>query len=108
MRDGRPQVTPIWFTFDGERIVLNSARGRVKDRNMRERPQVSLSIVDPDNAYRYIQMMGTVTEVTEEGGDAHIDVLAKKYLGKDRYPWRQPGEVPVVYYVTPERVQASG
>jgi PPOX class probable F420-dependent enzyme len=108
MRDGRPQVTPIWFSFDGERIVLNSARGRVKDRNMRERPQVSLSIVDPDNAYRYIQIMGTVTEVTEEGGDAHIDVLAKKYLGKDRYPWRQPGEVRVVYYVTPERVQVSG
>jgi len=108
MRDGRPQVTPIWFSFDGERIVLNSARGRVKDRNMRERPQVSLSIVDPDNAYRYIQIMGTVTEVTEEGGDAHIDVLAKKYLGKERYPWRQPGEVRVVYYVTPERVQVSG
>lgn len=108
MRDGRPQVTPIWFSFDGERVLLNSARGRVKDRNMRERPQVSLSIVDPDNAYRYIQIMGRVTEVTEEGGDAHIDLLAKKYLGKDRYPWRQPGEVRVVYHVTPERVQASG
>lgn len=108
MRDGRPQVTPIWFSFDGERIGLNSARGRIKDRNMRERPQVALSIVDPDNAYRYIQIMGSVTEITEAGGDAHIDVLARKYLGKDRYPWRQAGEVRVIYWVTPERVQASG
>lgn len=108
MRDGRPQVTPIWFSFDGQRIGLNSARGRVKDRNMRERPQVALSIVDPDNAYRYIQIMGTVTEITEEGGDAHIDVLARKYLGKDRYPWRQPGEVRVIYWVTPERIHATG
>ncbi len=108
MADGRPQVTPIWFSFDGKRIGLNSARGRVKDRNMSERPQVALSIVDPDNAYRYIQIMGSVTEITEAGGDAHIDQLASKYLGKDRYPWRQPGEVRVIYWVTPERVQAMG
>jgi PPOX class probable F420-dependent enzyme len=108
MQDGRPQVTPIWFSYDGTRIVLNSARGRVKDRNMRARPQVALSIVDPDNAYRYIQIMGTITEITEEGGDAHIDVLARKYLGKDKYPWRQPGEVRVLYKVTPERVQVMG
>jgi PPOX class probable F420-dependent enzyme len=108
MKDGRPQVTPIWFSYDGERILLNSARGRVKDRNMRARPQVALSIVDPDNGYRYIQIMGTITEVTEEGGDAHIDVLAKKYIGKDKYPWRQPDEVRVIYKVTPERVQTMG
>jgi PPOX class probable F420-dependent enzyme len=108
MADGRPQVTPIWFSYENGRIVLNSARGRVKDRNMRERPQVALSIVDPDNAYRYLQIMGEITQVTEEGGDAHIDTLAKKYLGKDRYPWRQPGEVRVLYYVTPERVQVMG
>ena len=108
MKDGRPQVTPIWFSFDGERILLNSAAGRVKDRNMRDRPQVALSITDPDNDYRYVQIMGTITEITEQGGDAHIDTLAKKYLGKERYPWRQPGEVRVIYKVTPERVSASG
>lgn len=108
MEDGRPQVTPIWFSYDGDRIALNSARGRVKDRNMRERPQVALSIVDPDNAFRYIQIMGTITEITEDGGDAHIDTLAQKYLGKSRYPWRQPGEVRVIYKVTLDRVQASG
>ena len=108
MPDGRPQVTPIWFSYEDERIILNSARGRVKDRNMRERPQVALSIVDPDNAFRYIQIMGAVTEITEDGGDAHIDQLAQKYLGKSRYPWRQPDEVRVIYKITPERVQATG
>lgn len=108
MKDGRPQVTPIWFSWDGEHVLLNSAAGRVKDRNMRDRPQVALSITDPDNDYRYVQIMGTIAEITEEGGDAHIDTLAKKYLGKDRYPWRQPGEVRVIYKVKPDRVSASG
>lgn len=108
MQDGRPQVTPIWFSYDGTRIVLNSARGRVKDRNMRARPRVALSIVDPDNAYRYLQIMGTITEITESGGDVHIDQLAHKYLGKDKYPWRQPGEVRVLYKVTPDKVQVMG
>ncbi len=108
MDSGKPQVTPIWFSYDGEHILLNSALGRVKDRNMRKRPHVALSITDPDNDYRYIQIMGTITEIVEEGGDAHIDTLAKKYLGKDRYPWRQPGEVRVIYKITPERVQATG
>ncbi|TDJ62700.1 MAG: PPOX class F420-dependent oxidoreductase [Proteobacteria bacterium] len=108
MRDGRPQVTPIWFSYDGEHILLNSAKGRVKDRNMRARPKVALSIVDPDNAFRYVQIMGTITEITEDGADAHVDTLAQKYLGKPRYPWRQPGEVRVIYKITPDRAQASG
>jgi PPOX class probable F420-dependent enzyme len=108
MTNGKPQVTPIWFSYDGEYILLNSAKGRIKDRNMRARPHVALSITDPENDYRYIQIMGMITEVIEEGGDAHIDALARKYLGKDRYPWRQPGEVRVIYKVLPERVQASG
>ncbi len=108
MANGKPQVTPIWFSWDGECILLNSALGRVKDRNMRARPHVALSITDPDNDYRYIQIMGTITDILEVGGDEHIDMLAKKYLGKERYPWRQPGEVRVIYRVTPERVQASG
>lgn len=108
MKDGRPQVTPIWFTFEDDLVVLNSAKGRVKDLNMRARPAVAMSIVDPDNAFRYVQIMGTVSEVTEDGADAHIDMLAQKYLGKPRYPWRQPGEVRVIYRVTPNRVQVSG
>ena len=72
MKDGRPQVTPIWFSFENDLIVLNSAKGRVKDINMRARPAVALSIVDSANAFRYLQIMGTVTEVTEQGADAHI------------------------------------
>ena len=108
MQNGTPQVTPIWFGFDGQNILLNSARGRVKDRNMRARPHVALSILDPENPYRYLQIMGTITEFTEQGGDAHIDSLAKKYLGQDTYPYRQAGEVRVIYKVRPDKVQTMG
>lgn len=108
MPDGSPQVTPVWFSFDGTHILLNSARGRVKDRNMRARPQVAMSILDPDNAYRYLQIIGRVVEITEEGADAHIDALARKYIGQDRYPWRGPTEVRVIYKVLPGKVQTMG
>lgn len=108
MKDGSPQVTPIWFSYDGTHILLNSAKGRLKDKNMRTRPRVALSIIDPDNPYRYVQIMGQVAEVTEQGGDAHIDALAKKYIGKDKYPWRQPGEVRVIYKIALDKVQATG
>lgn len=108
MKNGTPQVTPIWFSFDGENILLNSAKGRIKDRNMRARPHVALSILDPENPYRYLQIIGTITDVTEQGGDAHIDALAKKYLGKDSYPWKQPNEVRVIYNVRPDKVQTMG
>ena len=75
---------------------------------MRNRPKVALSIPDPDNPYRYMQIRGTVTEVTENGADAHIDSLAKKYLGQDKYPYRQPGEERVIYKIAVERVNAQG
>jgi PPOX class probable F420-dependent enzyme len=108
MKDGSPQVTPIWFGYDGTHILINSAKGRWKDKNMRNRPQVALSILDPDNAYRYIQIRGKVVEVTENGADAHIDSLAKKYLDQEKYPFRQPGEVRVIYKVSVERVNGMG
>ena len=108
MKDGSPQVTPIWFDYDGTHIRINSAKGRWKDKNMRNRPKVALSILDPDNPYRYMQIRGTVTEVTENGADAHIDSLAKKYLGQDKYPYRQPGEERVIYKIAVERVNAQG
>lgn len=108
MDDGSPQVTPVWFSYDGQHVLLNSAKGRVKDRNMRARPDVALAIIDPDNPYRYLQIMGRVTDITEQGADAHIDALAKKYLGKDVYPWRGPGEVRVIYKVAAEKVQTMG
>jgi PPOX class probable F420-dependent enzyme len=108
MSDGSPQVTPVWVDFDGTHVRFNSARGRVKDRNVRRDPRVSLSLIDPDNGYRYLEVRGRVVEITEDGADAHIDSLAKKYLGKDKYPFRRPGEVRVTYKVAPEKVTSMG
>jgi len=107
-RDGRPQVTPVWVDFDGTHVRINTARGRVKDRNLATNPQVALSVQDPDNPYRYVQIRGRVTEMTEQGADAHIDSLAKKYMGVDRYPGRQPNEKRVLVKITPEHVQGMG
>jgi PPOX class probable F420-dependent enzyme len=106
--DGRPQVTPVWYDFDGQHIRINTARGRVKDRNLARNPRVALSIQDPENPYRYVQIQGRVVEMTEQGADAHIDALAKKYMGKDKYPGRTPGEVRVTAKIAPERVQGMG
>ena len=92
MPDGHPQVTPVWCEFDGTHVLYNTAKGRQKDRNIRRDPRVSLSIMDPDNAYRYFEVRGRVVEITEQGADDHINKLAKKYLGVDVYPYRQPGE----------------
>jgi PPOX class probable F420-dependent enzyme len=107
MEDGTPQATPVWFDTDGDRIRVNTARGRVKDRNMTARPKVALAITDPDDPYRYLQMRGTVVAATEEGAREHIDRLAKKYIGQDRYPWARPGEVRVIYTIRPEAVSAN-
>lgn len=106
--DGTPQVTPVWFDWDGRHLRINSAKGRVKDKNLRRTPSVALSIQDPDNPYRYVQIKGRVTSVTETGADAHIDALAKKYLGQDRYPYRKADEVRVTYVIAPDRVQTMG
>jgi PPOX class probable F420-dependent enzyme len=105
MPDGTPQATPVWVDYDGTHLIVNSARGRRKDRNMKVGAAVALAIVDPDNAYRYLQVRGRVSEVTENGADAHIDRMAKKYLGQDKYPFRQPGEVRVLYKITPSSAQ---
>ncbi|MBI3078939.1 MAG: PPOX class F420-dependent oxidoreductase [Deltaproteobacteria bacterium] len=108
MPDGSPQVTPVWCDLEGDLIRLNSAKGRQKDRNLRRNRRVALAIQDPDNPYRYLGVRGEIVEITEEGAEAHIDTLAKKYLGKDRYPFRQPGEARVMYKLRPERVSTMG
>jgi PPOX class probable F420-dependent enzyme len=108
MPDGKPQVTPVWCDFDGKHVLVNSAKGRVKDRNMRRDPRVSMALIDPDNPYRYLQLQGRVVEITENGADQHIDRLAKKYLGLDKYPNRQPGEVRVIYKIEADRAQSMG
>ena len=108
MPDGTPQVTPVWFDYTGGMIRVNTAKGRVKARNLREGAPVALSIMDPDNAYRYIQIRGRVKRVSEAGADQHIDSLAKKYLGKDKYPFAQPGDVRVMYEIEPRAANAMG
>ena len=108
MPDGRPQVTPVWVDFDGEHVIFNSAKGRQKDRNVRRDPRVALAIVDPDNPYRYLEIRGRVVEITEEGADTHIDKMAKKYLGVDKYPYRQGSETRVIYKILPEHTTMMG
>jgi len=108
MPNGHPQVTPVWCDYDGQHVIVNSAKGRQKDRNMRRDQRVSLSIMDPENPYRYLEIRGTVADITEEGASDHIDKMAKKYLGLEKYPNRQPGEVRVLYKITPERTSQMG
>ena len=108
MPDGSPQVTPVWCDYDGRYVLFNTAEGRQKDKNLRRDPRVAIAIVDPDNPYRYLQVRGKVAEITKQGADQHIDKLAKKYLGVDKYPNRQPGEVRVIYKIQPEKVQTMG
>jgi PPOX class probable F420-dependent enzyme len=108
MPDGSPQVTPVWVDYDGNHIRVNTAKGRIKDKNMRRNKKVALSITDPENPYRHVAVQGVVDDITEQGADAHIDSLAKKYLGKDKYPFRQPGEVRVIYKIRPEKIAVMG
>lgn len=108
MPDGTPQVTPVWFDYEGGIVRVNSAKGRVKARNMQPGAAVALSILDPDNPYRYIQIRGRVARVTEEGAPAHIDSLTKKYLGQDKYPYSQPGEVRQIFEIEPTSAQVMG
>jgi PPOX class probable F420-dependent enzyme len=105
MNDGSPQVTPVWLDFTDGMIRVNTARGRVKDRNLKVGAPVALSIADPDNPYRYVQVRGKVTKETEQGADAHIDSLAKKYMGVDSYPFRNAAEKRVIYYIEPLSAQ---
>jgi PPOX class probable F420-dependent enzyme len=106
--DGQPQVTPVWIDMEGDLLRVNTAKGRQKHVNMDERRMVTVLALDPDNAFRYVEVRGMVTRITDEGGDAHIDRLAKKYLGADSYPYRNPAETRLVIYIEPTRVFASG
>ena len=108
MKDGSPQVSPVWVEYDGEHIVVNSAKGRLKDRNMRADERVALSATDPDNPYRALMIRGRITRITEDGADDHIDALAKKYLDEDKYPFRVPEETRVKYYIEPLKVATMG
>jgi PPOX class probable F420-dependent enzyme len=104
MNDGSPQNTPIWFNTDGTHILINSAEGRVKDRNMRRNPRVAVVITDPKDPYRYIQIRGKVVEITTKGAREHIDWLSKKYTGRDIYTNGPADEIRVTYKILPESI----
>jgi PPOX class probable F420-dependent enzyme len=107
MPNGQPQVTPVWVDYDGRYVLINTAEGRQKDKNLQRDRRVALSILDPDNPYKYLEVRGQATERTHNGADQHIDAMAKKYLGKEKYPFRQPNEVRVIYRITPEHVTST-
>ncbi len=107
MPDGTPQVTPVWVDFDGSHILVNTVKGRRKVLNMQERPKVGLDMVDTENPFHWLSVRGHVVEITEAGANDHIDKLAKKYVGQDKYPFHQPGEVRVICKIQPERVVAA-
>lgn len=108
MPDGHPQTTPVWVDYVDGKVLVNSALGRQKDKNVRREPRVAVTLIDPDNPYRYLEVRGRVTEITQEGADQHIDKMAKKYLDKDKYPFAQPGEKRVIYKIDPEVVSPHG
>ena len=106
--DGSPQVTPVWVDYDGTHVIVNTARGRVKAKNLERNPRVAMAIADPENPYRYLGVQGRVVEMIGQGADAHIDKMAMKYLGKDKYPYRTAGEKRVIVKIKPEKVHAVG
>jgi len=108
MPDGSPQVTPVWVDYDGTHIIVNTARGRQKDRNLQKDSRVAIEVQDPDNPYRYVQVRGRVSEMTEAGANESIDKLAKKYMGLDKYPYHRPGDQRVIVRIQIEKVSGMG
>ena len=108
MPEGSPQVTPVWCDFDGTHVLINTAKGRQKHRNLSRDPRVALAMMDPDDPYRYLEVRGEVEEITEEGAWDHIHKMAKKYLDQDKYPYAQPGEVRLIIKIKPQHYSAMG
>jgi len=106
MPDGSPQVTAVWVDYDGTHILVNTAEGRQKPRNIRRDPRVAIDVVRQGSEYAFAQVRGRVVEITSEGAEEHIDRLAKKYLGRDKYPFRQPGEERIIFKIAPEHVSS--
>ncbi|HEV2755184.1 MAG TPA: PPOX class F420-dependent oxidoreductase [Actinomycetota bacterium] len=105
--EGNPRTSPMWFEWDGERVLLSHTKARAKSRDVAANPRIALSITDPDDPYRYIEIRGRV-EVEDDPEKTLIDRLAKKYMGQDKYPWDGPGDHRVIFKVTPERVAPQG
>jgi PPOX class probable F420-dependent enzyme len=101
--DGSPHVTPVWVDWDGEHVLVNTIRGRVKERNIAYDPRAEIVIFNLENPYQYVRVKGRA-ELVDEGAEEHIDRLSKKYVGEDSYPWRAPGDRRVIVRIRPERV----
>jgi PPOX class probable F420-dependent enzyme len=110
MSDGSPQTTPVWVDVepDGSAVLINTAEGRVKTKNVERDNRVAVSVADSANAWRFVLVRGTIVERRHEGADAHIDRLAKKYLGQDSYPFRREGEQRVTLVIKPHHVIEMG
>jgi PPOX class probable F420-dependent enzyme len=106
MPDGSPQVTVVWIDIEGDRILFNTAEGRVKPHNLRRDPRVAISIVDSNNPYAAAWVRGRAVEITADGADAHIDKLSRKYLGRDTYPNRRAGETRLIVVIEPDHVSS--
>jgi len=106
--NGEPQVNPVWFDWDGEYLLFSQTNNRQKFKNVQREPRIALSIVDPANPYRYLEVRGTVARVDEDPDFAFIDKMAQKYIGQEKYPWSQPGDQRVIIVVRPERASQMG
>ena len=104
MPDGSPQVSPVWIDHEGDLILVNTARGRVKQRNSAKDPRVAISIANQDDPYEKILVRGRVISQTTQGAEDHIDKMAKKYTGRDKYPWRVPGEKRIIIKIQPDHI----
>ena len=109
MEDGSPQVSPVWVDLEGDKILFNTSKGRVKEQNLRRDPRVAISIADKENQYDKVDIRGRVVNWVEgEEALSHIDKLAKKYMGEEKYPWLQPGEERVIAKIEPEKISEMG
>ena len=106
--EGEPQVTPVWVEYDGTHVLFNTEEKRAKVKHMRKNPSIALSVLNSANPYQYIEIQGSVVDITTDGADEMIDRLAMKYMGKDKYPFNKPGDVRVVVKILPEKVLGMG
>ncbi len=105
---GEPHSSPVWFDWDGEHLLFSQTKTRQKYRNLQRDPRVAISITDPDNPYRYLEIRGTLDGVDEDEGNAFINAMAKKYIDQDVYPWHQPGDERIVLRVLPNHTTSMG
>jgi PPOX class probable F420-dependent enzyme len=104
MKDGSPQLSPVWADIEEEHVLVNTAEGRIKHKNVLRDPRVAISVVDNNNPLNMTTMRGKVIEIIPDYQYQHANRLTKKYMGKDRYPFRQPGEKRIILKILPEKV----